>query len=153
MPIYYTKEEKKLLNRQRGIIVDPEDEWLLEEYLWTIGQSGYPIYTVDFGNRRAPTYLHHYIMGQPIWQSECIDHRNRIKLDNRRSNMRYATYSENRINVATEGWHNINVTVYGKYQVRIRRNDVLYYLGTFDTLDEAAAERDEWLAQYNKESA
>jgi hypothetical protein len=36
MPPKYSAEKREELARSRGIIVDPEDEWLLRHYTWSI---------------------------------------------------------------------------------------------------------------------
>lgn len=155
MPIYYTRKEKRQLAEERGILVDPIDEWLLEEYTWHLKWDGYNNYAAtslgrnEYG-RTIIVFLHHCIMGQPIWEDDEIDHINRNTMDNHRSNMRYATRSQNRINTSRAesslGARNIYQIEDGRYRVRVRRNGQEYYLGTFGTLDEAVAERDEWLA-------
>jgi len=154
MPIYYTREEKYQLAIARGILVDPEDEWLLEEYTWHLGPYGHPMTNLprdEQGRRSSGVFLHHMIMGYPIWEGEEIDHINRNPQDNRRYNLRYASVSQNRINSNRVIGVARNVYIReGRYVVRIRRNLVEHYLGAFDTLDEAVAERDEWIYQHEE---
>lgn len=157
MPKQYTREERKRLAKERGILVDPIDEWLLEEYTWHIMWDGYNAYvktmlpvSMTHGKRMAVA-LHHCIMGQPIWDNDEIDHIDRNAEDNRRSNLRYATKSENRINTSREmtetGTRNVYLREDCKYHVHIKRDGQQNYLGCFVTLEEAVAERDEWLHQ------
>jgi hypothetical protein len=132
------------------ILVDPEDRWLLDEYSWSISSDGYAITNVYAGYYKQRTVLmHHCIVGQPIWEGEEIDHINRVRLDNRRCNLRYVDGSTQALNRTHKpgvlGAKNIYETAEGKYRVRIKRHQVDYYLGQFDTLDEAVAERDMWL--------
>jgi hypothetical protein len=142
-------------NRKTLILVDPEDEWLLEEYTWHISSDGYPVTNVvlQYGSEgeriRKYTLLHHCIMGQPIWEGEEIDHKNRIRHDCQRQNLQYITKSGNQINTSRAPGNTGMRNIYydrGKYKVSIRRDGELHYLGMFDTLDEAVAERDEWLS-------
>lgn len=144
-----TKKSSTVLeeNKARGIIVDPEDEWLLEEQLWTVAEHGYAVRGMKFGERWVPTYLHHYIVGQPIWLE--VDHENRNRLDNRRSNLKYKTHQQNLLNhgqaLGMTGIRHTTQLPNGQYMVQIKRHGIRHYLGCFATLDEAVATRDEWL--------
>jgi hypothetical protein len=149
----YTQEERIALAAARGILVDPQDRWLLEEYTWHV-DGGYVATNVPVPPYQMRARLHHCIMGQPIWEGDEIDHKNRNTLDNRRSNLRYATVSENRVNTSREVGKSTARNVYlrpdGKFRVQISRNGIRYCLGDFGTLDEAVAERDEWLYQHKE---
>src|SRR5215469_6761473 len=81
------------------IIVDPQDEWLLGILPWRITPRGYIEATMYVGTWRKTVKFHHFIMGTPVWADEYIDHINRNKLDNRRSNLRWVNHfvsSQNR---------------------------------------------------------
>lgn len=136
------------------ILVDEQDRWLLDEYTWHISSDGYAATNVvlEYGGegvrRRKYTLLHHCIMGQPINGWEEIDHRNHDRLDNRRDNLHYVTKSEQNINTSRKPGASGARNIYTDgewYSVRIRRNGILHNVGRFTTLDEAVAERDEWL--------
>lgn len=69
-----------------------------------------------------------------------LDHKNRIKHDNRIANLRVATRSENNFNVSlsnsTTGVR--GVCKYGKkYRAQIKKEGKHYYLGNYLTLEEA----------------
>lgn len=74
-----------------------------------------------------------------------IDHKNRIVDDNRWENLRLCSRSQNRVNSklsinSTTGYKNISVVRrYGKikYRARTKKDGKEYYLGSFDTLEEA----------------
>lgn len=136
------------------IQVDQQDQWLLKEYTWSINGDGYP-YTnvvVKYGGEgvrvRRRAFLHHCIMGQPIWEGDEIDHRNRKPEDARRSNLRYVSRSVNRQNTSRapgiSGERNIYEKDDGRYHVRIRRDKIEYYLGAYTTMEEAITVRDNW---------
>ena len=77
-----------------------------------------------------------------------VDHINRIRTDNRIENMRWATRSENAINVPTRAKHrHIINKASGSYRVQIRRNNNWVFIKTYATLDEAIAGRDAFLTK------
>ena len=123
------------------ILVDDEDRWLLEEYTWYISDSGYAMTRAG----GILTRLHHCIRGQPMWEGEEFDHINRNRLDDRRRNIRWVTRKQNTLNKQVSTMTGIYPHTNGGYQVRVKRDGIQHYLGIFGTLDEAVAERDEWL--------
>ncbi|MGW6257635.1 HNH endonuclease [Streptomyces sp. NPDC055085] len=69
-----------------------------------------------------------------------IDHINRDRLDNRRSNLRFLTFSESNMNRTLNkcSKYGVGVRKYrGRYNARVKRNRVEIHLGTFDTPEEA----------------
>lgn len=83
--------------------------------------------------------MHRLILGDP--PSETIDHWNRNKLDNRRKNLIPCTYSQKAKNVpmmANKSSRYRGVMRYrGKWQVVVRVNGQLKWLGCFHCEDEA----------------
>lgn len=69
------------------------------------------------------------------WPKQLIDHRNRIKNDDRWNNLRSANYSQNGANNIAKGFEFTR----GKYQARIKVNYQNIYLGRFDTAKQAHA--------------
>ena len=63
-----------------------------------------------------------------------IDHKNKIRNDNRIANLRQATQSENEQNKNSKGYY---IDKYGKCQATIRINGKTKYLGRYDTEEEA----------------
>jgi len=124
-----------------GVLVDPEDEWLLIEYTWHINDAGYLCRTLHpSGNKER---LHIRIMG--MREGLEIDHVNGNKLDCRRANLEHKTHAENLGNVHAMRKHNtsgaLNVVKRGsRFTVRVVRDKHVYHGGTFDTLEEAEAE-------------
>ena len=84
-----------------------------------------------------------------------IDHINHVRNDNRLVNLRFVTRSENRKNQSVSSKNTSGVTgVYfskarKKYIAQIKVNQELIYLGTFETLEEAAAARAEANSKFN----
>jgi hypothetical protein len=88
-----------------------------------------------------------YIYGH--WPNEQIDHINRITSDNRIANLREATHSQN--NVRARPMRNNSSGILGvfrsptkgKWYVSVTRDGKTKHLGTFASIDEAKAVRDE----------
>jgi hypothetical protein len=133
------------------IAVDPQDQWLLDTYSWSITSKGYVKTNVRVSpTKRVTTFLHHCIVGQPIWENEEIDHENRNKLDCRRENLRYISTSGNQVNTDREPGSSGERNIWkrgSKYQVNVTRECARYTLGTFDTLDEARVARDAYICR------
>ena len=108
----------------------------------SIDSGGYIRITIDgqryMGHRLAWLLVH----GE--WPSNCIDHVNRDRSDNRFTNLRAATNAENCQNHLREPgasglrgvkWHSQR----RKWQAAIRVNGLRKHLGLFQTADEASA--------------
>jgi hypothetical protein len=79
-------------SRGRKFQISTSDVELVKKYKWSIARDGYPVANVDGVTKK----LHYYLMGKV---SDCyIDHINGDKLDNRRENLRVATFSQNACN-------------------------------------------------------
>jgi hypothetical protein len=119
--------------------VDPEDQWLLDEYNWFPNTQGYLCTNLDSITVR----LHHCIMGQPINKFTVIDHIDRDRQNNSRSNLRYATRSENYLNSEySDRAAYIYPQASGSWYVEITRTPNRYYGGTYKTYEEAIEARD-----------
>lgn len=78
------------LNRGEKALIDDVDAHLVA-YKWRVSRQGYAISSMG-------VMLHQCVVGRPI-NGLVIDHINRNKLDNRRGNLRFATFRENRLNI------------------------------------------------------
>lgn len=67
--------------------VDESDYDLVSQYLWRFFDRGY-------ARNQKNVFLHHFLMGKPK-KGYCIDHINRCPWDNRRSNLKIVSISEN----------------------------------------------------------
>ena len=76
------------LTRNKFTLVDDEDYEGLTRNKWCCSKSGYA--TCKKNNKTV--YMHKVIMGNPTLS---VDHINGNKLDNRKSNLRLATHSNN----------------------------------------------------------
>lgn len=93
-----------------------------------------PYAHVSFKNRH--TMIHHMLAGIPI-NKRMVDHINHNSLDNRRSNLRVVTRSENGRNckrkVGSSGYRGVLCQKNGKFTAIFRTG-----LGTFETAKEAS---------------
>lgn len=83
-----------VLRNGKCAFVDPEDFDYVNQWKWSCNSSGYAWRRE--GSTAKPIYLHKVINKTP--DDLFTDHINRNRLDNRRSNLRSVTWSENRIN-------------------------------------------------------
>lgn len=78
---------------------DKEDLDKVRNYSWYVGGKGY----IRTSLNPSTTPLHRFILGITSNDAINIDHVNRNKLDNRKCNLRMATYSENNYNRVKKG--------------------------------------------------
>lgn len=103
---------------------------------WFVNSDGYAVSFKSDGFFS----MHRFITGAPC--DIVIDHINGDRLDNRRSNLRPATFSQNMANRA--GWSKTGyrgVSVHkqsGKYQAFVRKDGKNRHLGLFDEAEDAA---------------
>lgn len=142
----------------RGItIVDDVDAHHLDQN-WHITTKGY----VARREGRKLIYLHREILGLTDPRI-FTDHRNHCRFDNTRSNLRKCTPAENARNVSPRGRSRFLGVSYqtcwttsGTYQyikAKIRVNNHLIHVGTFNTEEEAALAYNEAAKKYFGEFA
>jgi len=124
-------------------LVDKADFSRTKCISWTVDPRGY-VAGRPAGSKNSVT-LHRFIMADPAGQ--VIDHENRNKLDNRRSNLRVCSQSENSKNTRlaknnTSGAKGVSRTANGRWRARIWKSWREIHLGTFDTVEEAGAAYD-----------
>lgn len=137
------------LTQDQVAIVDDEDYEWLNRHKW---HAAYDPRTRSFYARRAPRVagkkvmvpMHREIMGFP--KGLFVDHKNNDSLDNRRSNLRLATPSQNRQNQRRANMDNPTGykgvdrphPITGRFRARIVLNRKYINLGFFATAEEAA---------------
>lgn len=76
--------------------MDDADYDRLSNFRWRLHSGGYVVRSVWLGGRNHSVYMHREIINPP--DGMVIDHKNRNKTDNRRSNLRVCTQNENLCN-------------------------------------------------------
>lgn len=125
------------------VLIDDEDLELVSKHSWFFVPQGYACTHIQLApgkkNRRTMG-MHRLILGDPPTQS--IDHINRNRLDNRKENLRACTDSENNRNKSlvkgkTSSYRGVSFRR-GRWQVVVRTNNGLKWLGYHETEQEAA---------------
>jgi hypothetical protein len=120
-------------------LIDLSDKPIIDAWprTWRINDSGYVVSLKRTLAENSTVRLHRLLLGFP---ESPIDHINGIKTDNRRSNLRLCTDSQNLANrgCIPHGCKYKGVTVHKKkYGAQIWCGGVRYWLGVFDTEDDA----------------
>ncbi len=129
--------------------VDEQDERLLSQYTWSL-KDGTRLYTKI---KNKTVYLHHMMFGN----NRMYDHADQNPLNNKRSNLREATKSQNSMNRPmhadnTSGYKGIKKN--GRnWLARIQVAGKSHHLGTFTSKEEAALNYDIAAKKYHKEFA
>lgn len=131
--------------------VDDEDYVWLSKWKWSY--NGKYAHRNVIGNKNI--LMHRLIIGAE--KGEVVDHINLDKLDNRRSNLRKCTNSDNQHN---SGLRKDNATGYKgvhksgrRWIAQIMLNSQVIYLGAYKTPEEAAKKYDAAARQYFGEFA
>lgn len=144
----------KKIKLPNGIItiVSDKDFEELNQYKWWF-DGRYPARHLPMKNGKRKTIrMHQQIMGVSILD---IDHKNGNSLDNQRTNLRFATRSQNNANMIINNfrrgvvWHKLAK----KWQAQIQINGKNIYLGLFKNLNEAIIVRKKASKKYYGEFA
>lgn len=134
------------LTKGAWALVDEDDYPALSRWSWHLHSSGYARRDCRIDGLRARIYMHRIVHEQSEVIDDCeIDHANRNKLDNRKSNLRSATQSSNGSNRPKQsnnssGYKGVTrASCSGRWCARIQAK----HIGVFDTPDEAARAYDE----------
>jgi hypothetical protein len=134
-----------LLNGQIAV-VDNEDFGRVEGYNWTVDPQGY----VRAENYGQPLYLHRVVL--KAGSGERVEIKNGNPLDCRKQNLKLVEVQ----NPNTQGCHYIGVQSNNEsstFKAEVRHKGERYYLGCFDTAEEAARAYDKKVTQLRGESA
>lgn len=144
-PQYIVAKSK---GKEYKIIIDSEDFDKVSKYNWWIKGNNY-VYTQTSGRKnRTSTYLHRLIMNTK--KGEEVDHINQNPLDNRKSNLRNCTRSQNNMN--KQGVRGIDFNK-NRWRSRIKINGKEVGSKLFKTYEEALGYRKLLEVKYFKEFA
>jgi beta-glucanase (GH16 family) len=137
-------KEIQLTNGYKAI-VDDEDFDELSKFKWHVApgyNTNYASYT-NYDNYKKTIAMHRMVMGFP--EKLQIDHINGNGLDNRKSNLRICTRSQNKMNTKKNKikkfkYKGVAINKNNKHPFygQLRFGKVRYYLGCFSTPEEAA---------------
>ena len=148
-PIYVQGDTAYVtLTRGFTAVLDAADVHLVDRWNWFArtkkhgSRNTYAVRTDYSGDKQATIQIHTHILTPK--KGFVVDHINGDTLDNRRSNLRYATLSQNTINRAmprrkTVGPRGAFPTESGRWRASIGHKGKVRYLGLFDTPEEAHA--------------
>lgn len=128
-------------NTGRYFMFDITDYDVVSKYTWREDAQGYIV--TDIMGRRS-VRLHRLLLNYP---TQIIDHKNGNTKDNRRCNLRLADSHTNQMNrkCGSNSLTGFKGVTYRKdrnnYFARITLNGKKYYLGTYNTLEEAVEAR------------
>lgn len=118
------------------VIFDAEDYPLVSTLQWSVGSHSY----VTSGSSKNQVLMHRLIMN--VNDEHEIDHINRIKVDNRKCNLRLCTHGDNARNKPAQAnsktsYKGICQLPNGRYQAQIYVDHKPVYLGQYADIEEA----------------
>jgi hypothetical protein len=131
----------KEINLSNGgaALIDDADFELVNRWKWRRSENGYAVRT----SWKGKILMHRLVIGV-IPKGLEVDHINRIKLDNRRCNLRAVTHSENQRNTPkqsnnTSGFKGVSWDKSrGKWRAATKHNGKHILIGRFNTPQEAS---------------
>jgi hypothetical protein len=151
--------------KHRYAIVDPEDYERIVQDDWQLYDNHNCKYYAARIEDCKIVFMHRQIMGAPSFglaqggQGKVIDHRNREGLDNRKSNLRLATRSQNncnrgRLKDGSSKYRGVSRSKKRrKWRAGINYNGIYKHLGFFENEEDAARAYDEAAEIYHGEFA
>ncbi len=137
-------------------IVDAADHEWLSQWTWRLSGDGYAMRSERQNGRCRPIRMHRLILGLGMNDPREGDHRNRNRLDYRRTNLRIAERGakdnqQNKPSYAGSSSQYRGVSWarrQRKWVARVRLDGKLHYLGYFADEDEAGAVASAWRAKH-----
>lgn len=144
-----------------NILIDEDDLEKVSKYKWYINRDGYAqsrkSRLENPERKQEQIKLHRFILNLKSNDGNIVDHINGNKLDNRKSNLRLCTNAQNQMNCKTPKSNKLGVKGVrfnkGKYEATIYKDGKSYYLGRFDTIEDASNKYNEAAKKLFKEFA
>ena len=134
---------------EQTVFYDAADAHKVEPYTWHLGPGHNTFYAKrniprNGGKRLSPVTMHRDLLGTP--KGMLTDHINGNGLDNRRSNLRICSMSENMANrsktvqnsTGYKGVYDLGDSQLNPYSAKIQKNKKVYCLGHHATPEDAA---------------
>lgn len=148
------------LTQGKYAIVDDEDYGVLLSYSWVYSDdrtNEYAHTTLRVGGKKTTVKMHRMIMEAP--KGKQVDHMNHNGLDNRKTNLRLCTNSQNQANAnvksnsgtGIKGVHRRKDN--GRWRAHALRNGKRVWLGHFNTAKEAAMAYNNYVKKFDGEFA
>lgn len=132
-------KEIQVTGSENPMLVDDDDFVRLSAFFWRLASNGYAIRSLKNAKGTWTTEgAHRTSMGLSPGDGVCVDHRNGVRLDNRKNNLRLCTNRENQWNQREHkdgsGYKGVCFAkASGKWQTSIKIGDKVKYLGQFET--------------------
>lgn len=146
--------KKIKLSQGKFVILDDSDFEYLNQWGWYFMPIGYAGRNMKIGKTKTVIYMHREIIKTPT--GFVTDHINRDKLDNRRSNLRIVTRSQNGINTGLQS-NNVSgykgVSWHKKHKLwhtRIKKQNKEIHIGWFRVFGDAVFARKQAELIYHK---
>lgn len=114
------------------VLIDRDDLEKVKTFKWHVGSTGYAVWRGAIGGIKQTVRMHRLITDCP--KGKIVDHINHNPLDNRKSNLRVCTQSDNMRNLRNQGkgywYHKQN----DNWVVEVNQN----HIGCFNTEEEAS---------------
>jgi hypothetical protein len=130
--------------KEKDVLVDDDMWYELTDMAWSITKDGYAL-TSRWGKTLGSQSMHRFVFGADK-NVDVIDHLNRNKLDNRRSNLRSATSAQNRQNTGAKSLSGLKGVCFvekkkpgsRQWQASITKDHKTIHIGTYASAEEAA---------------
>lgn len=128
-----------ITHRGDRFIIDLEDYESVNKYCWRLDRNGYVVAN-NKNTTNKTIRMHRIIMNAN--DTEIIDHKDWDKSNNKKSNLRKCTRSENNVNIKrkknnSSGYTGIHKNACGNWVVNIAFNNQRVYLGTYKSFEDA----------------
>lgn len=152
-------KEIKLIQGKVALVDDVDYEMVnkFKWYLWNNNRISYAVRNIRYKKLRKTIRMHRFILN--VSSDRYVDHKNFNGLDNRRCNIRIATYLQNQWNRRLDknnksGFKGVCfIRNNNKWMSYIKINCKRIYLGSFNSKIEAAKEYDKNAIKYFGEFA
>lgn len=126
------------LTKGKTAIIDSEDFERVNKFKWYCSSNGYAVRIAVVDGKRTAIQMHRFIMNTPVGME--TDHKDLDRLNNRKSNLRICTSSQNKANATRKSESGFRgVRSYGKtFQARFTHGEKNLHLGMFKTAKDAA---------------